>query len=58
MKRLMLVVMVLFVGVVPALGNGTGEKVEFRATIGDDGVQRVRITGVSTTTNPTISSSG
>ncbi|BEH10848.1 MULTISPECIES: quinol oxidase [Geobacter] len=45
MKRLMLVVMVLFVGVVPALGNGTGEKVEFRATIGDDGVQRVRITG-------------
>ncbi|ANA40724.1 MULTISPECIES: quinol oxidase [Geobacter] len=45
MKRLLPVVMVFCMGVVPALGNGAGETVEFRATIGDDGVQRVRIVG-------------
>jgi plastocyanin len=45
MKRLMLMGFVFFLSVLPALGNGKGEKVEFRAAIGEDGVQRVQMVG-------------
>lgn len=45
MKRLMLMGLVFLLGVLPALGDGKGEKVEFRAAIGEDGVQRVQLVG-------------